>query len=206
METRFQSRQIQPPFAVFKSPRRIAFLRTTANTTSWNVDCSSIIEARTGKWPSLIAESGLRRRPELDLKPVNVHERHDGRRKTSARCRTQKGSLALATVFLSETIGVGVLPAWSQDPRTGPLVAGKIELRQVQSLEKAKEHNRMSAEKIKRVEEALQERLHDPGRIDGIIDHRTRVALREFQKLNNLPVTGVLDEQTAAKLGGVQPE
>lgn len=27
--------------------------------------------------------------------------------------------------------------------------------------------------------------------------------LREFQKLNNLPVTGVLDEQTAAKLGGV---
>ena len=64
----------------------------------------------------------------------------------------------------------------------------------------------MTAEKIKRVEEALQERLHDPGRIDGIIDHRTRNALREFQKLNNLPVTGVLDEQTAAKLGGVQPE
>jgi len=64
----------------------------------------------------------------------------------------------------------------------------------------------MPAENIKRVEEALQERLHDPGPVDGIIDERTRDALREFQKLNNLPVTGVLDEQTAAKLGGVQPE
>ena len=64
----------------------------------------------------------------------------------------------------------------------------------------------MSAENIKKVEEALQERLHDPGPIDGVIDQRTRDALREFQKLNNLPVTGVVDEQTAARLGGVQPE
>ncbi len=117
-----------------------------------------------------------------------------------------KGSLILATVILSEGIGLNVPSAWSQDPRTRPSVAGKIESRLVQPLGKAKGHNRMTAEKIKRVEEALQERLHDPGRIDGIIDHRTRDALREFQKLNNLPVTGVLDEQTAAKLGGVQPE
>ena len=116
-----------------------------------------------------------------------------------------KGSLVLATVFLSESIGLNVPPAWSQDPRTQPSVAGKIESKQVQPLE-AKGHYRMSAENTRRVEEALQERLHDPGRIDGIIDQRTRDALREFQMLNNLPVTGVLDEQTAAKLGGVQPE
>jgi peptidoglycan hydrolase-like protein with peptidoglycan-binding domain len=73
-------------------------------------------------------------------------------------------------------------------------------------LGKAKGHKRMSAENMKKVEEALQERLHDPGPIDGVIDQRTRDALREFQKLNNLPVTGVVDEQTAARLGGVQPE
>jgi peptidoglycan hydrolase-like protein with peptidoglycan-binding domain len=66
-----------------------------------------------------------------------------------------------------------------------------------QSPGKVKGHNRMTAEKIKRVEEPYRKKLHDPGRIDGIIDHRTRDALREFQKLNNLPVTGVLDEQTA---------
>lgn len=59
----------------------------------------------------------------------------------------------------------------------------------------------MSQEQINRVEEALQERGHNPGRIDGIADERTRNALREFRKLNNLAVTGVLDEQTAAKLG-----
>jgi peptidoglycan hydrolase-like protein with peptidoglycan-binding domain len=117
-----------------------------------------------------------------------------------------KGSLILAAVMFSESMGLNMPPAWSQDPRTRPSATGKIESRQVQSSAKVKGHNRMSAEKIKRVEEALQERLHDPGRIDGIIDQRTRDALREFQKLNNLPVTGVLDEQTAAKLGGVQPE
>jgi peptidoglycan hydrolase-like protein with peptidoglycan-binding domain len=117
-----------------------------------------------------------------------------------------KGSIILATVILSESIGLNVPSAWSQDPRTRPSVAGKIESRHVQPLEKAKGDKRMSAEDIKRLEEALQERLHDPGRIDGIIDQRTRDALREFQMLNNLPVTGVVDEQTAAKLGGVRPE
>ena len=136
------------------------------------------------------------------------------RRKTSAHPARKnesvydagKSSLILATVILWESIGLNLRPAWPEDPRTRPSVTGKTESRQVQPLGKVKGHNRMSAEKIKRVEEALQERLHDPGHIDGVIDHRTRDALREFQKLNNLPVTGVLDEQTAAKLGGVQPE
>jgi hypothetical protein len=133
-----------------------------------------------------------------------------------ARCSAQKPTwrmhvnrqrcLILATVILSESVGLGMPPAWSQDPRTRPPVADKTESRQVQLLGKGKEHKSMSAENIKKVEEALQERLHDPGPIDGVIDQRTRDALREFQKLNNLPVTGVVDEQTAARLGGVQPE
>jgi peptidoglycan hydrolase-like protein with peptidoglycan-binding domain len=33
------------------------------------------------------------------------------------------------------------------------------------------------------------------------MDGKTQQALRDFQKANKLPVTGVLDAQTAAKLG-----
>ena len=117
-----------------------------------------------------------------------------------------KGSLVFGTLILSE-VGLDLPPAWSQEiQELSRRSRGKIESIDLQPPGKVKGHDRMTAEKIKRVEEALQERLHDPGRIDGIIDYRTRDALREFQKLNNLPVTGVVDEQTAEKLGGLQPE
>jgi len=33
------------------------------------------------------------------------------------------------------------------------------------------------------------------------MDAKTQQALRDFQKANDLPVTGTLDEKTAAKLG-----
>jgi peptidoglycan hydrolase-like protein with peptidoglycan-binding domain len=59
----------------------------------------------------------------------------------------------------------------------------------------------MSSDNIKKVKEALKARGHDPGTIDGNMDSKTQQALRDFQKANNLPVTGVLDQQTAAKLG-----
>ncbi|HEV8344684.1 MAG TPA: peptidoglycan-binding domain-containing protein [Candidatus Binatia bacterium] len=59
----------------------------------------------------------------------------------------------------------------------------------------------MSSDDIKKAKEALKARGHDPGSIDGNMDSKTQQALRDFQKANNLPVTGVLDQQTAAKLG-----
>ena len=71
---------------------------------------------------------------------------------------------------------------------------------------RTKDHAPTSTENAKRIEEALQERFHSPGAIDGVIDERTRNAVREFQRLNHLPVTGEVDEQTAAKLEGVEPE
>jgi sporulation protein YlmC with PRC-barrel domain len=60
---------------------------------------------------------------------------------------------------------------------------------------------RASTDEIKKAEEALQAKGLNPGPVDGKIDSRTQAALREFQKQNNLAVTGSLDEQTAEKLG-----
>jgi hypothetical protein len=59
----------------------------------------------------------------------------------------------------------------------------------------------VSAEDIKKAKEALRAKGLNPGPIDGTLDAKTQQALRDFQKANKLPVTGVLDSQTAEKLG-----
>jgi hypothetical protein len=64
----------------------------------------------------------------------------------------------------------------------------------------------ISAEEIKRAQEALKAKGHDPGAISGRMHAKTQEALREFQKANNLTPTGVLDKKTADKLGVTVPE
>jgi hypothetical protein len=59
----------------------------------------------------------------------------------------------------------------------------------------------VTADDIKKAKEALKAKGHSPGPIDGVLDGKTQQALRDFQKANKLPVTGVLDAQTAEKLG-----
>jgi peptidoglycan hydrolase-like protein with peptidoglycan-binding domain len=59
----------------------------------------------------------------------------------------------------------------------------------------------VSAPDVKRAEEALVKKGFNPGAVDGVIDGRTQQALRDFQRMNNLRVTGLLDHETADKLG-----
>jgi hypothetical protein len=58
----------------------------------------------------------------------------------------------------------------------------------------------VTSEHIKKAQDALKAKGLNPGS-GGKLDPQTQQALREFQKANNLPATGVLDEKTAAKLG-----
>ena len=51
------------------------------------------------------------------------------------------------------------------------------------------------------VQMALQSEGYDPGRADGVMDENTRAAIRDFQRDNNLVVTGSVDEKTASLLG-----
>jgi len=60
---------------------------------------------------------------------------------------------------------------------------------------------RMSKEDVKQVQAALKNKGMDPGPEDGVMGPKTQQALREFQKSNNLPVTGRIDEKTASALG-----
>jgi osmotically-inducible protein OsmY len=54
--------------------------------------------------------------------------------------------------------------------------------------------------RVKVMQQALTDRGFDPGPVDGVMGSRTTSALRDYQKSENLTVTGQLDVDTAAKL------
>jgi peptidoglycan hydrolase-like protein with peptidoglycan-binding domain len=58
---------------------------------------------------------------------------------------------------------------------------------------------------IKNVQQSLTDKGFYHGRADGVLGSHTRASIREYQKSENLPVTGRLDAETAGKLG-VGPE
>jgi peptidoglycan hydrolase-like protein with peptidoglycan-binding domain len=63
----------------------------------------------------------------------------------------------------------------------------------------------LSKEDIVKVQNSLIDKGFNPGRVDGIMGPQTRSGIREYQKSEDLKVTGRLDVETAGKLG-VGPE
>ena len=49
-------------------------------------------------------------------------------------------------------------------------------------------------------QEALKTQGFDPGPADGVMGPRTKAAISDYQRRENLPVTGMLDDATMAKL------
>ncbi len=60
---------------------------------------------------------------------------------------------------------------------------------------------RMSSEQVKSMQQALKDKGHDPGAIDGRMGPKTHAALSDFQKAEGLQATGRPDSETMAKLG-----
>ena len=54
---------------------------------------------------------------------------------------------------------------------------------------------------VKSLQQSLQDKGMDPGRIDGVMGPKTEAAIRAYQKDQNLPQTGRTDAQTLEKLG-----
>jgi peptidoglycan hydrolase-like protein with peptidoglycan-binding domain len=61
--------------------------------------------------------------------------------------------------------------------------------------------SKMSGEQVKAVQQALKDKGHDPGAVDGRMGPKTQAALRDFQSKEGLKTTGRLDAETMAKLG-----
>jgi hypothetical protein len=58
----------------------------------------------------------------------------------------------------------------------------------------------MARDMIQLAESQLKIAGFDPGRVDGIFDQQTVVAVRNYQAAKGLPVTGLLDESTRREL------
>jgi peptidoglycan hydrolase-like protein with peptidoglycan-binding domain len=60
---------------------------------------------------------------------------------------------------------------------------------------------RAGSEQVKQVQQALKDKGHDPGDIDGVMGPKTQAALKDFQKKEGLKETGRMDRETMSKLG-----
>jgi peptidoglycan hydrolase-like protein with peptidoglycan-binding domain len=56
-------------------------------------------------------------------------------------------------------------------------------------------------EQVKAIQQALKDKGHDPGTVDGVMGSKTRSALRDFQKKEGIKDTGRPDRETMSKLG-----
>jgi peptidoglycan hydrolase-like protein with peptidoglycan-binding domain len=59
----------------------------------------------------------------------------------------------------------------------------------------------MSREQVKKAQQALKDKGHYDGDIDGLVGPKTRDAMKKFQKAEGIQETGRLDAETMAKLG-----
>lgn len=54
---------------------------------------------------------------------------------------------------------------------------------------------------VKAAQQALKDKGHDPGPVDGVMGPKTQAALHDFQKSSGIKESGRLDSETMAKLG-----
>jgi peptidoglycan hydrolase-like protein with peptidoglycan-binding domain len=54
---------------------------------------------------------------------------------------------------------------------------------------------------VRQVQQALKDKGHDPGQVDGIMGPQTKQALQSFQQQQGISGAGELDQQTLAALG-----
>lgn len=62
-------------------------------------------------------------------------------------------------------------------------------------------HGATKHQRVVAAQQALKDKGHDPGTIDGRMGPRTRAAVADYQKAEGLKQTGRLDDETRTKLG-----
>jgi peptidoglycan hydrolase-like protein with peptidoglycan-binding domain len=123
--------------------------------------------------------------------------------------KTKKAALTAAVIF-GGAIGLAASPALSQSAPGGksvppdldrtPSTQGRDQQSAPRATEIPKGSEGMTADEIKQVQQALQTKGHSAG-TSGVMDEKTRDAIRAFQKANGLTTTGMVDDKTAQALG-----
>jgi peptidoglycan hydrolase-like protein with peptidoglycan-binding domain len=119
----------------------------------------------------------------------------------------KKSALTAAVIF---GVGLAATPAFSQSAPGGksvppdlertPTTPGREQQLPPSGREIPKGTEGMSASDIKQVQQALKAKGHDAG-TSGVMDDKTREAIRAFQKAEGLTMTGTVDDKTAQALG-----
>ena len=89
-------------------------------------------------------------------------------------------------VFMLLTTGIS-------GPRPGPLASGASLGKEVPGF--------VHRDDLEKMQQTLWDKGHYRGKVDGLFGLRTQASIRAYQKAENLPITGQLDTQTAARLG-----
>lgn len=104
----------------------------------------------------------------------------------------------LAIIFASGALAIGTVPlAFSQ----GEQGSDSQSAMQSQASQSSKKGEMGSKHVVRKAQEALQQKGIDPGPIDGIMGPKTKKAITEFQRQQNMKASGVLDSQTKDALG-----
>jgi peptidoglycan hydrolase-like protein with peptidoglycan-binding domain len=112
----------------------------------------------------------------------------------------------IGAVVLGSAVGLVSGPVWSQEapgetrqPNPNQTRPGRGE----NDIPGAHQRGtpELSKNDMKKVEEALRAKGYKVGRIDGTADDDARKAIRSFQQDNGIPVTGMVDQRTADRLG-----
>lgn len=83
----------------------------------------------------------------------------------------------------------------------GPAVAQTTSPSADPSKDKPKGSMAGKQEQVKAVQQALKDKGHDPGEIDGVMGPKTQAAVKDFQSKEGLTASGQLDAETMSKLG-----
>lgn len=110
----------------------------------------------------------------------------------------RKNSAIISGMVLG-TLTICPMTGWSQtSPKGAESSAGRSG---TDSMKHSSASGHWSRDDVKSVQEALKNKGHDPGPIDGVMGARTQQALRAFQRAQNIQTSGQLDSSTASALG-----
>jgi len=116
----------------------------------------------------------------------------------------------LAVAALTGALGIGSTPLWAggqhrdqMSMEQSPELRDQTQINGDWSGTAGNEMSaqKVSAQKVEEVQQALKQQGYDPGPIDGVLDAETQAAIESFQQSAGLAATGQLDEQTMAQLG-----
>lgn len=118
---------------------------------------------------------------------------------------TSAMSLLVAGAMLAgPAIAQTTTPSGDMKTKASGSAAGKSDSMKSDTSMKSKQGGRAAgggAEQVKAAQQALKDKGHDPGAVDGKMGPKTQAAVRDFQSKEGLKATGRLDNETRAKLG-----